>query len=90
MESVLQRDEERCFLCGRYGITEEHHCIHGIANRKNAEKYGLKVNICPLCHRNLHDKGVNDLYLIKYAQEYFEANIGDRNEFRRVFGKSWL
>lgn len=86
----MQKDKQQCFLCGRYGQLEEHHCLHGTSNRKNAEKYGLKVYICPICHRNLHDKGENDVYLIKYAQTYFEANLGSRNDFRAIFGKSWL
>ena len=90
MESVLQTTRERCFLCGRQGVTEEHHVLHGHSNRKNAEKYGLKVYLCPMCHRNLHDRGECDLYLIQYAQKYFEANLGDRDAFRRIFGKSWL
>ena len=32
----------RCWLCGRYGLMEEHHIFSG-ANRKLSEKYGLKV-----------------------------------------------
>ena len=67
--------------------------IHGIANRKNAEKYGLTVYLCMDCHTGsdgVHHNRAKDLQLIKAAQTYFEEHIGSRDEFRRIFGKSWL
>lgn len=78
----------RCYLCGRYGQMHLHHCLHGI-HRKNADKYGLTVHLCPECHRELHDHGKDDLYLEQTAQRAFERLYG-REEFLKVFGKSWL
>ena len=56
-ESLLQNKESRiCYLCAREGdnswksVLEEHH-IFGGPNRHLSEEYGLKVYICPECHR---------------------------------------
>lgn len=35
------------------------------------------------------NKGL-DLKLKQMAQTYFEDNLGSREDFRSVFGKSWL
>ena len=51
---------------------EVHHMIHGTANRKKADENGLTVHLCTRCHRLLHDKGVNDRELQKYAQLEWE------------------
>lgn len=49
-KSILQKDKE-CFLCTRMQDLEQHH-IFGGPNRKWSEKYGLKVWLCPRCHRD--------------------------------------
>ena len=89
MKSIMH-DENTCFICGSYGV-ETHHCIHGTANRKLADKDGLTVNLCHQCHRNLHDKGVNDKELQALAQqkwmEYYKKSI---DEFRQRYGKNYL
>lgn len=81
---------EQCFICGAHYPLERHHCIHGTANRRQAEKYGLCVYLCHRCHRELHDHGIYDRALQEYAQRYFEANYGSREDFRRIFGRSYL
>lgn len=65
-----------------------------MSNRKNAEKYGLWIYLCAY-HHNMSDKGVHfdkelDLSLKKLAQERWESEYGDREQFRQVFGKSVL
>ena len=40
MKSIIHTTKGWCYLCGRYGQTEEHH-IFGGANRKVSEKYGV-------------------------------------------------
>ena len=83
-------DRRQCFICGSHYPLERHHCLHGTANRKQADKYGLVVYLCHRCHRNLHDKGQYDRELQKFAQRYFEGNYGSREDFRRIFGRSYL
>lgn len=60
MKSIIHTTKGRCYLCGRYGQTEEHH-IFGGANRKVSEQYGLKIQLCPQCHRGndgVHGSGL--------------------------------
>ena len=79
MNSIIARDrKDRCYICGRWGRMEEHHLMHGTANRRNAEHYGLKVHLCHLCHKELHDHRMHDLELEQVAQRTFE------------FGKNYL
>lgn len=92
MESVIQSRKE-CCVCGS-PFVECHHIYHG-SYRKNADKYGLMVWLCPDHHRGT--KGVHgrdghalDIVLKKHGQEYFEANLGTREDFRELFGKSYL
>lgn len=93
MKSIMQENKKICYLCD--GIaTEEHHCLHGTANRKLSEKYGLKVYLCHRCHRTgeyaVHRNRETDLRLIRTAQKIFEIQVGSREEFIRIFGKNYL
>ena len=45
-KSIIVDDMEHCKLCGSPYV-EIHHCLHGTANRKKADKYNLVI---PLCH----------------------------------------
>lgn len=90
MDSIITGDRKnQCYICGRWGKTEEHHMIHGTAGRKKAEKYGLKVHLCHDCHMKLHDKGKYDRALQYVAQEKFEKNFG-HEEWMKVFGKNYF
>ncbi len=78
-------------------ILEEHHPFGGRANRKISDKFGLKGNLCLKHHRGdingnkeaVHHNRENDLKLKRYFQEIFEKTH-TREEFRSIFGKSWL
>lgn len=99
MKSILQCTKE-CYLCSstqEYGLNrlEDHHVFFGTSNRKKSEKYGLKVWLCgETCHRNgpnsPHRNKVVDNMLKAKAQEVFESTYGDRTDFIREFGKSYL
>ena len=89
MKSILQ-NEKRCFLCVSTQNLELHHCIHGVANRKIADREGLTVWLCHSCHSKVHDSDRElDLKLIQFAQSVYESKHS-REEFRALFGKSWL
>lgn len=88
MDSIIQRLQE-CYLCGRRDGLEVHHCIHGTANRRLSDKDGLTVYLCRDCHRDLHDKGLNDDYLKAVAQNAWCAKYGSREDFRRRYGKTF-
>lgn len=90
--SVFTDDMDHCYFTGTAPV-ERHHIFGGV-NRKNSEKYGFVVPLRP----NLHPNGVYagqsakliDLKLKTMAQEYFEREYGTRDDFRRIFGKSYL
>ena len=91
--SILGSRKDRCYLCGRYGHTEEHH-IFGGPNRTLSEKYGLKVYLCLECHSSgkhaVHrDKAVMD-ELHRQGQEAFMDQLGSRKEFMQIFGRNYL
>ncbi len=92
MKSIITDDWEHCYLCSASGYLEEHHCMHGTANRKQAEKYGLKVPLCPDCHRNspraVHKNKTTDLHLKKIAQLEFESKYS-YELWMQVFGKNY-
>lgn len=87
-KSIIQTNRE-CWFCGTETNLECHHCIHGTSNRKNAEKYGLKIFLCQRHHSEVHMDRKLDLVLITLAQRKFEETH-TRDEFRAIFGKSWL
>ena len=91
MNSIIQEKKE-CYVCKtKYGL-HEHHCIYGTANRKQSEKYGLKVWLCGR-HHNLSNEGVHfnkelDLQIKRMAQKKFEETYQDL-EFIKIFGRSY-
>lgn len=86
-------NERVCWVCKTpYGL-HRHHVYEGVANRKLSEKYGCWVYLCYMHHTGDHGVHFNkpmDTRLKKYTQEQFEAKIGTREDFRRIFGKSYL
>lgn len=91
MKSILQENKE-CYFCKTTYNLEEHHVFFGTSNRKQSEKHGLKVWLCHEHHQGnggVHHNIERDLEIKKMAQEAFE-NKHPREEFRAIFGKSWL
>jgi len=100
MKSIIHEKDGTCYLCQKllkqdhtYKYTEEHHVFGGKANRKLSEKYGLKVHLCVWHHREgpmaVHKNAGVSEGLKRDAQEIFEQTH-TREEFREIFGKSWL
>lgn len=91
MQSILQNNKS-CFVCGMIQGLHSHHCFFGNPGRKNSEKYGLKVWLCQRHHTGqdgIHFNRDMDLWLKKKSQAVFEETH-TREEFRRIFGKSYL
>lgn len=95
-KSIIQEDKTYCFIHSKYfhcyiPAVHEHHCIHGIANRKLADKDGLTVFLCMSCHSLLHDKKRFDLELKQLAEqvwlEHYNKTIEDWIE---RYGKNFL
>ena len=93
-KSILQQDDDVCFLCGGYGATEWHH-IFGGADRKKSEHYGLKVRLHHDCHNEppegVHFNKDKMQYLHEEGQKAAIKKYGwSIDEFRRIFGKNYL
>lgn len=96
MRSILQVNEDVCFLCGRSGTAMDwHHCFGGSA-RHASEAYGLKFR---LCHMGCHMYGKNAVHdnqavmdeLHREAQKKAMSYYGwDKDDFIRLFGKNYL
>lgn len=93
MKSIIQ-DEKVCYLTGRCDHLEEHHVFGGM-NRKNSEKYGLKIWLTADKHkfkkdsvhmnRELADQIKAEVQMI--AMEHYDWSV---EEFRLIFGKSYV
>lgn len=93
MDSIIQKEKE-CFVCHSQRFLELHHCMHGTANRKIADRLGLVIWLCPYCHRGksgVHQNADLDMMIKKIAEQayldYYHANIDD---WIRQFGKNYL
>ena len=86
--SVFTDDLEHCYLCGKK--KNDLHEIFGGRNRINSIKYNFILPLCRECHSlNQNNPFFND-YWHKQGQEYFECNIGSRDEFIEVFRRNYL
>lgn len=79
-----------CYNCGDTRNLEEHHIFYG-PNRKISEHYGLKVHLCPACHRysktGIHGgNGELDRRLKEEAERIFERRYS-RALFKEKFGR---
>lgn len=93
ISSLMQKDMSSCYLCGTTLGLEEHHAMHGTANRKNADNLGLTVMLCHNCHTgadySVHKNRETDLHIIKQAQMCFEEHFC-RDAWMKIFKKNYL
>lgn len=93
--SIMEpRGAYECYNCGDTRNLEEHHVFFGKKQKKKSEHYGLKVHLCPGCHR--HNKtGVHggntelDERLKEEAERIFEEKYS-RELFREEFGRYYV
>ena len=93
MKSIIQKDMESCYLCGRqYGL-ETHHVLGGTANRRLSERYGLTVKLCHECHAGGRESAQYEAQLNKLlkqdAQVAFEEKYS-HDDWMRIFRKNYL
>ena len=87
----MERRMRKCYLCGSYRNIEKHHVFSG-PYRKASEKYGMTVDLCASCHRGpqgVHQNAELNKRLKAGYQGKFEETHS-REEFRRIFGKSYI
>lgn len=93
MESIIQKTKE-CYVCNTTYNLHKHHIFYGTSNRKLSEKYGCWCYLCAY-HHNMSDAGVHfnkdlDRTLKQECQIKWEKINGSRNDFIKVFGKSFI
>ena len=97
--SIMQEKDGTCYLCvllqqdyRTHSYLEEHH-IFGGANRAISEAEGLKVYLCPEHHRTGKEAVHNAPEIMRHlrvaGQQAYERTHS-REEFRKLFGKSYL
>ncbi len=95
MKSILEPvPAKECYECGAAGYLEEHHIFFGAGRRKLSERYGMKVHLCLLHHRDqeigVHGRNTElRRKLEKDGQQAFEQ-IHSRKEFIEIFGQNYL
>jgi len=89
-KSILQPDDKCCFITGSVIYLDKHHIYAGVANRSLSETYGCWCWLRHDVHMSLHDRDKDlDMYLKQECQKAFEKTH-TREEFRNIFGKSYL
>ena len=93
MKSIIQNNKQ-CFITGATQGLHKHHIFFG-TNHNNSEKYGLWVwlkwnyHIADSPHATPHNDKSTDNWLKRIAQRKFEESHS-RDDFIRIFGRSWL
>jgi len=90
-KSILQPDGEKvCYVSGSRINLDLHHVMHGSANRKIADKWGIWCWLRHDIHMDLHDKDKElDLQLKQEAQEAFEK-LYSHEKWMELFRKNYL
>lgn len=83
-----------CLVCGTPHHLCRHHIYSGRGRRELSEKYGLWVYLCGRHHTmgafSIHHDSALDKKLREQGQRAWEARYGTREDFIRIFGRSWL
>ena len=90
-KSIMATEAGRCYVCRIETETVRHEIYYGTKNRKISKINGFWLDVCPTCHRRIHDvpgKGFDKL-LKQKCQKNYEA-FGTRDGFRMLIGRSYL
>lgn len=91
-DSIIVDNIFKCVICGTENNIILHECIYG-RNRQNSIKYNLVIPLCVDHHtgnNGIHHNKLFDDYYHKLAQNKWEETYGNRDEFIKIFGQSWL
>lgn len=94
MSKSIISNKKECLVCHTIYNLHRHHIFYGRGNRKLSEKYGCWVYLCAE-HHNMSDFGVHfykalDDNLKARCQTEWEKRYGSREDFIKIFGKSYL
>ena len=88
-KSIVTEHETMCFFCVRPAECE-HHLLFGNGIRELAEQDGLKVHNMGEPLERVQDNPMAEKLSKILGQAVYEAKIGNREEFRARYGKSYL
>ena len=94
MSKSLFSDERECWLCHSPEV-HKHHVYPGNGRRQISEREGCWLYLCP-AHHNMGEFGVHfdrqlDLAIRQECQRrWMESNEATADEFREIFGCSYL
>ncbi len=89
----MRRDKRRarknvCAMCGRHTATQIHH-IFGGSYRWISEREGFVMELCPQCHRSVHDKpALGDALKRGFERKWLRSHSLDA--WMALMGRSWL
>ena len=93
MKSILQEEKE-CYICHTTQNLNLHHVFNGTANRKKADQDGMTIYLCVRHHigskYSVHENQELDLLLKRKGQLAWERHYGNRDDFIKRYGKSYL
>lgn len=94
MSKSVMSNEKRCLICGTTANLQRHH-IFGASNRQKSEDHGCWCWLCLRHHtgsnQSVHRDQEMNLELKERCQFALESRHGwSRDQFREVFGKSYL
>jgi hypothetical protein len=94
--SIFTSDLKHCIECGRTGVNL-HEIFYGTGKRQLSIKYGTVIPLCNSLHHNqVESKGIHfdrilcDKWHKKGQLKYMEYYNKTEEEFREVFGRSYL
>ena len=91
IKSAIVENMDLCLICKR--PRQQIHHVFGKYNRAKSDFYHYLVPLCEEHHTGCHGVHSNhqmDFHFKQMAQRHFEKTHGTREDFIRVFGKSWL
>lgn len=91
LKSAIVEDMDVCMVCKR-PRQQIHHILEAY-NRSKSETYHYIAPLCAEHHTGPHGVHHNrqmDIQFKQMAQRHFEKTHGTREDFIKVFGKSWL
>lgn len=89
MDTVVTEYTEYCLLCGK-PAEHAHHLIYGRGLRELADTDQLIIPLCGKCHGHIHTDSISGKLSKMFGQAVWEKHYGDREGFRRRYGRSYL
>lgn len=89
MQSIITDVTEYCIICGK-PKWETHHLVFGYGGRQLSDEDGLTIPVCRECHELIHSDGRIGILSKMLGQIAWEKKNGDREKFRKRYGKSYL